>query len=114
MVFDFTDLVIAVLGILGTVITVKVIPWIRLSINKEELEKALMWASVAVKAAEQLAKTGEIKMEERKDYAMKYLLDKGIKLDIDQISNIVESFVLELPELVLKENESSPSMDDGK
>ena len=98
--FDLTDLIIALLGLLGTFITIKVIPWIKTKYTKDELEKAMMWAQVAVNAAEQLAKNGTIKLEERKDYAMKILENNGIKLDADQISNIVESFVLELPDLI--------------
>ena len=107
--FDLTDLIMALLGLLGTFITIKVIPWIKTNYTKDELEKAMMWAQIAVNAAEQLAKNGTIKLEERKEYAMNILVSKGIKIDMDQLSNIVESFVLELPELLDKE---VPKKDD--
>lgn len=97
MTIDLTEIVVALLGILGTIISTQLIPYLRERYTKEQLEKAVTWGQIAVNAAEQLMKSGVIKPEERKDYAMKVLQSKGIKLDLDQMSDIVESFVLELP-----------------
>jgi len=97
MTIDLTEIIIALLGVLGTIISTQLIPYLRERYTKEQLEKAVTWGQIAVNAAEQLMKSGVIKPEERKDYAMKVLQSKGIKLDLDQMSDIVESFVLELP-----------------
>ena len=114
MMFDFTDLIIAALGLLGAFVTYKVIPWIRANYTKAELEKAMMWGEIAVKSAEQLAKSGKIKMEERKEYAMKFLVSKNINLDLAQISTVIESFVLDLPHLLLEQEESDEQSGDSE
>lgn len=95
---DLTEIVIALLGVTGTIITSYLIPYIREKYNKEELEKVISWCRIAVNASEQLAKSGAINLDDRKEYAMKKVLNnKGIKLNIEQISDIIESMVLEIP-----------------
>lgn len=103
MTIDVTQLALALLSIIGTIVTTYLIPYLKEKYTKEQLEKAVTWGQIAVNAAEQLMKSGVIKPEERKDYAMKVLMSKGIKLDIEQLSDIVEAFVLELPSNLLKE-----------
>lgn len=97
MTIDITEVVISILTIIGTIITSQLIPFLKERYTNEQLQKAVTWGQIAVNAAEQLMKSGVIKPEERKDYAMQVLQSKGIKLDIDQMSDIIESFVLELP-----------------
>lgn len=104
--FNLTELAICVLALIGTFITVKVIPYLHERYTREQLDYALMWGEIAVNAAEQLAKSGVIKAEERKEYAMKVLEEKGIKLDFDELSDIIEAFVAELPSLITETPET--------
>lgn len=102
---DITGIVVSLLVVLGTVITIYLIPYIKERYTKEQLNKACSWARIAVNAAEQLTKSGVINPEERKDYVMQFLESKGIKLNLDEVSVIVESFVNELPELIIDDKE---------
>lgn len=106
MTIDLTQLALALLSIIGTIVTTYLIPFLREKYTKEQLEKAVTWGQIAVNAAEQLMKSGVIKPEERKDYAMQVLQSKGIKLDIEQLSDIIEAFVLELPKSITEDDES--------
>ena len=106
MEIDVTQLAVSIITILLSLVSIYVIPYLKERYSKEQLEKAFAWAEVAVNAAEQLAKVGLIKPDERKDYAMKVLEDKGIKLDIDQLSDIIEAFVRKLPDSVLGEDDN--------
>ena len=102
---DLTNIAISVLTIIFGLISIYVIPYLKEKYTKEQLEKACAWSKIAVGAAEQLAKAGVIDPEDRKYYAMKVLESKNIKLDLDQLSDIVESYVLELPTLLTSESE---------
>lgn len=106
MTIDLTQLAIALLSIIGTIITSYLIPYIKQKHSKEELEKVMILAKIAVNAAEQLAKTGIIDLSERKEYALNVLKEKGVTLDIEQLSDIIESFVLELPKGITKDNKN--------
>lgn len=86
---DLTPIVLAIIGVLGTIITANVIPWLK--------EKKLMgWIKIAVNAAEQMAKEGIIKPEEKLQHATKYLESKGVKVDTDEIMNAIKSAVYEV------------------
>ena len=106
IMIDITDLVISVLTVIFGIISYYVIPYLKEKYTKEQLEKACSWAKIAVSAAEQLAKSGIIDPEDRKYYAMKVLESKNIKLDVEQLNDIVESYVLELPKLILENHDS--------
>ena len=114
MPLDITELAVSILTLLIGIVTWKGIPYLKANYNKDQLEKALMWGEIAVNAAEQLAKSGVIKLSERKEYAMNLLKKKGINLDIDQLSAIIESFVYGLPDMMLKEDpaSSTPEVED--
>ena len=113
MMLDITDLAVSILTILAGFVTFKVIPYLKAKYTIEQLEKAFKWGEIAVHAAEQLAKSGVIDVNERKEYAMNILQKKGINLDIDQLTAIVESFVYDLPDLILKKQVENPEVEDA-
>jgi len=97
MTIDLTEIVLAVLTIIGGIISTQLIPYLREKYTKEQLERANTYAQIAVNAVEQLMKSGVIKPEERKQKAMEMLAAKNIKLDLDQLEEMVEAWVLKLP-----------------
>jgi Na+/glutamate symporter len=115
MVIDLTPIALALISIIGTIITTYLIPYLRERYTKEQLEKALIFGKIAVDSAEQLAKSGVIKPEERKEHAMnvltEFLKSKNIKLDIGQINNIIESFVVQLPKFITNNTQSDDTTD---
>ncbi len=97
---DFTELLQALAGILGTVITLYLIPWIK-SITTERQQRVIMEiASVAVRAAEQLYNAGD--GEQKLQYALKraelVLASKGIKVDTDLVRMYIEEQVCTMNE----------------
>lgn len=84
-----------VLTLVSVVITGIVIPLIRSKVSKTDLEKALVIADIAVKAAEQIYKEsgkGPIK----KKYVVDYLRKSGLDLSDEEINALIEATVKEL------------------
>lgn len=97
MEIDLTEIVAAVIALIGSIVTAIVIPLIRSKISAEDRETLYTLAKIGVQAAEQLCKTGVIKKEERKQYVLDFLKEKGYTVDLDEIDNLIESLVYELP-----------------
>jgi hypothetical protein len=99
MNIDLTAVAEAALALIGALITIYLIPWLRRKAGTERLAMLKTWAEIAVNAAEQLY-TGSGHGEEKKAYVLKFLQSKGFTIDFDSLENIVESAVYELPGLI--------------
>lgn len=93
---DITTVVSAVITLGFAIITIKVVPWIKANTSKADLEKARMWAEIAVKCAEQKMKNGSLLPDERLEYVEKFLMNHGWKLDLSEIEALIESQVNDL------------------
>ena len=91
MTIDLTPIIQALIGLLATIITVKVIPWIKAKTTNEQ--QAIIRATVRtlVFAAEQLfgAGNGEAKLE----FVMEQLRLKGISADRNEVEAVVKEFL---------------------
>lgn len=101
MNFDITKIVIALIGLLSTVLTGFLIPWLKTKIDinsgKVSENQAYMIKLIintAVKAAEQLYNSDQGK--EKKAYVVQLLKDQGIDVDMSSIDAAIEAAVLEL------------------
>jgi hypothetical protein len=94
MNFDLTDIFEGVVMLLSAIVTTFIIPVLRQKLGDEKREKLLFWIKTAVSAAEQLygSKTGQ----QKKDYVVAFLLSKGIVVDIDEVTALIESEVYKL------------------
>lgn len=92
---DITQTVSAVITIIVALITTFLIPWLKKKFDNESFENIKAWVKVAVEAAEMIY-TGVGRGAEKKAYVESFLAEKGIKLDVDTISNLIEAAVLEL------------------
>ena len=94
MNFDLTDIFEGVVMLLSAIVTTFIIPVLRQKLGDEKREKLLFWIKTAVSAAEQLygSKTGQ----QKKDYVVAFLLSKGIVVDIDEVTALIESSVYKL------------------
>ena len=92
--FDFTPIFEAIITIVSLVLTGIIIPYIRQKIGEEKAENLKKWVSVGVKAAEQIygSKTGQ----QKKEYVVAFLLSKGIVVDVDEVTALIESEVYKL------------------
>ncbi|MCM1218423.1 MAG: phage holin family protein [Lachnospiraceae bacterium] len=98
---DLTQVIVALIGVLSAVITGFLIPFLKSKLNAQQQAELDKWVTVGVAAAEQLAKTGIIKKDERKKYVVDLLNAKGFTVDFDQIDKalnaLIEATVYDLP-----------------
>jgi hypothetical protein len=102
---DLTPIVLAIIALAVSVVTVKVVPVIKAKLTSTEIDNLVKWASIGVKAAEQLYKNGSITKEERKAKVLKFLQYKGYNINLDEVDAAIESSVNDLPHLLVSESD---------
>ena len=98
---DLTDVIIAVIGLVGTVLTTFLIPYLRQKLTAEQYNEMQLWVNIAVKAAEMLY-TGSGYGAEKKAYVIEFLKQKGYTMDTESVENMIESAVLEMQNSMAK------------
>lgn len=92
---DLTPIVQALISLLATIITIKVIPYIKSKTSENTISIINMAAGIAVGAAEQIYNHGDNKR--KVDFAVKYVLDylsnDGFEVDIHTVKAAVEKEV---------------------
>lgn len=99
MVIDVTQVIVALIGLIGVLLSTVLIPYLRQKTTKEKWENAMFWVKLAVQSAEQIYNAqgmGEIK----KEYVEKFLAEHNIKLDPEQVDVAIEAAVLQLQEAI--------------
>lgn len=91
----FVRIVLGVISILGAVITYMVVPYLKSKTSKEQRETIMFWVSVAVSAAEQIFNERGMGAEKKK-FVVEFLVEKGIKVSLDELDVLIESAVKEL------------------
>ena len=91
--FNLTQIIIAVIALIFSVITGYLIPWIKSNTNEHTYKLLEMACSSAVYFAQQWYKQedGEKKKEEAIKYAEKWLSERGIKVDMELVSDTIEA-----------------------
>ncbi len=99
--FDFTPIIELIITIVSAVVTIYIVPCLKEKLSLERYERLKKWVSVAVEAAEQLygSKTGQ----QKKEYAVSFLLSKGIVFDVDEVTAMIESEVYKLGDASINE-----------
>ena len=102
MKIDLTLIIEAALALLSAVLTAFVLPVLRRRFSAEQTERLHDWVRVGVAAAEQLfgSKTGQ----QKKDYVLSFLLSKGLVVDVDEVTALIESEVYHLNEELRMKN----------
>lgn len=94
MNIDITQIVVAVIGLLGLVVTSVLVPLIRTKINAEQWETIKSYALAGVQAAEILF-NAQGKGEEKLEWVSKYIEAQcaahGIKIDMDTVRIAIEN-----------------------
>lgn len=90
MTIDLTPIIQALIGLLATIITVKVIPWIKAKTTNEQ--QAIIRAAVVtlVFAAEQIYGAGN--GEEKLDFVIQQLNAKGFTADRMEIEAVIKEY----------------------
>lgn len=101
MQIDLTQIILAVIALIGAVLTGFVIPWLKKKVDVEngkltETQSALLKLAIntAVKAAEQLFNSEE--GLKKKAYVIDILKSQGYEVDQAAINAAIEAAVLEL------------------
>lgn len=96
MIINWTDVIVALIGLLGAVLTVVIVPLVRSKTTEKQRENIYTIIKSAVWAAEQILKREDPTGEVRKQYVIDYLLGKGVKLDLADLDVMIEAAVKEL------------------
>ena len=91
MEINITELLNAIIALLAAVITTFVIPWIKRKVGNEKMTDFLRWVEIGVLAAEQMYQSFE--GEEKKNYVVGLLKEKGFKFSDVEVSAAIESAV---------------------
>ena len=91
----FVQIGVAVIALLGAIMTYMVVPYIRSKTTTEQLKRAEYWVKVAVAAAEQIF-TENGQGEKKKQYVIDFLDRQGINITIGQLNILIEAAVHEL------------------
>ena len=99
MVIDMTQVIVALIGLIGLLLSTVLVPYLKAKTTKEKWDNAMFWVKLAVQSAEQIyAEQGM--GEKKKAYVEKFLAEHNIKLDAEQIDVAIEAAVLQLQEAV--------------
>ena len=87
---DITQIIIALIGLLASLITYRLVPWIKANTTAKQRENINTMVRIAVFAAEQLygSKSGQEKLK----YVEDWLLARGIKVDRADIEACVQNY----------------------
>ena len=95
------DLIIAIIPVLGVILTSFIIPYFKEQIGNEKLNKYQEWANMAVKAAEMIF-TEYGMGAEKKEYVVKFLTEQFNKNKVviteEQMNILIESAVKSMKE----------------
>ncbi len=98
---NLTPIFEAVIALLASLITCKLIPWIKEHVSETRQRRLAAAAKSLVFAAEQLYGAG--KGEEKFRYVQQKLAEKGFEIDVDEIEAAVAQYLNYVPELTLME-----------
>lgn len=94
MNIDLTQIILAVITLIGGIIARYLIPWIKGKLNDQQSETLNGMIRVAVFAAEQIFNSTEGKA--KKEYVQKLLADNGWDIDSALVDAAIEAMVKEL------------------
>lgn len=94
MTIDLTQIILAVITLIGGLVARYVIPWIKGKLNDQQAEAMNGIVRVAVFAAEQLFNSTEGKA--KKAYVLNLLRDNGYDIDSAAVDALIEATVKEL------------------
>lgn len=92
---DLTPIFQALVVLIASIITYKLIPYIKSKTTVKQQQEINAWVQIAVSAAEQIF-SGDGRGTEKKKYVIDWLNSKGLNVDIATIDAMIEAAVYEL------------------
>jgi hypothetical protein len=81
--------------IAGLAITYYLVPFLKKKVGEKKFDEIYNLVAIAVNAAEQIFNQPNMG-EKKKEYVIKYLHEKGVKLSEDDLNAIIEAVVYEI------------------
>ena len=94
MTIDLTQIILAIITLIGAIITRYLIPWIKSKLTDHQYEALKKLVRTGVFAAEQLFSTEQGK--ETKQYVVDLLKENGYEVDVTSVDALIEATVREL------------------
>ena len=94
MTIDLTQIILAIITLIGALITRYLIPWIKSKLSDNQYETFCTLIRVGVYAAEQLFTSEQWK--EKKQYVVDLLKENGYEVDSTAVDAMIEATVREL------------------
>lgn len=94
MTIDLTQIILAIITLIGGILTRYLIPWIKGKLDERKYEIFNGLVRVGVYAAEQMFSSEQGK--EKKEYVLELLKQNGYAVDTDSIDALIEATVKEL------------------
>ena len=88
---NITEVLEAIVYLVVALISLFVVPAIKNKVGAQNMAAFLKWVDIAVAAAEQLYESAQ--GEEKKEYVLSYLLEKGYDVDEVELDMVVEAAV---------------------
>ena len=86
---DITPIVNAAIALIAAAVSVFLIPWIKSKTTDAQRKELVEWVKIGVAAAEQLYK-GQGRGEEKKQYVLDFLKQKGFTVDEESVNAAIE------------------------
>lgn len=94
MTIDLTQIILAIITLIGAIITRYVIPWIKNKLTDHQYDALCILVRTGVFAAEQLFTSDQWK--EKKQYVVDLLEENGYTVDSTAVDALIEATVREL------------------
>ena len=94
MTIDLTQIILAIITLIGAIITRYLIPWIKDRLDDRQYDVFATLVRVGVYAAEQLFTSEQWK--EKKQYVLDLLVENGYQIDATAVDALIEATVREL------------------
>lgn len=95
MMIDLTQVATALISLVIALVSAFLVPYLKNRLTTSQFNTMLSWVNIAVEAAEMIY-TGSGRGEEKKEYVVNFLNEKGFSLNSNEIDTLIESAVLEL------------------
>lgn len=108
---DLTTIANAIIALAAAIITTFIIPWIKSKTTANQRREIVAWASIAVKAAEQIY-NGPGRGDEKKRFVLNYLKNKGYSLDEKSLEIALEAAVKEINDVTLWQSDDEDEAEE--
>lgn len=85
-----------IISLIGVILTRFAVPWLKSKTTTQQLDMIKIWIGIAVAAAEQMKDAGLLPVEEKKDYVIKFIRDKGVTITDNELNALIEASVYEI------------------